>query len=130
MRSQDRFEISWPLNQLSLISQLSAISKKLVVVQMGTQVDSALLVSNPGVNSLVWAGYPGQDGGTAIFNILTGKAVPAGRLPITQYPVRVQQLVKDIMLTLRQAEYVDQVPMTNMSLRAYSSTNYDLNNPG
>jgi beta-D-xylosidase 4 len=130
MRSQDRFEISWPLNQLALISQLSAISKKFIVVQMGTQVDSALLVSNPGVNSLVWAGYPGQDGGTAIFNILTGKTVPAGRLPITQYPVRVPQLVEDIILTLGQAEYVDQVPMTNMSLQAYSSTNYNLNNPG
>lgn len=54
---------------------------------MGTQVDSSSLVSNPGVNSLVWAGYPGQDGGTAIVNILTGKTAPAGRLPVTQYPV-------------------------------------------
>jgi beta-D-xylosidase 4 len=54
---------------------------------MGTQVDSASLVSNPGVNSLVWAGYGGQDGGTAVLNILTGKTAPAGRLPVTQYPV-------------------------------------------
>lgn len=54
---------------------------------MGDQVDSAPLVSDSGVSSLLWAGYPGQDGGTAIMNILTGKTAPAGRLPVTQYPV-------------------------------------------
>ena len=54
---------------------------------MGTQVDSSSLVSNPGVNGLLWAGYPGQDGGIAIINIITGKTAPAGRLPVTQYPV-------------------------------------------
>ncbi|PMD13033.1 glycoside hydrolase family 3 protein [Hyaloscypha hepaticicola] len=112
--SMDRDNITWPSTQLSLINQLSELSKPLIVVQMGTQVDSAPLVSNEGVNSLVWAGYPGQDGGTAILNILTGKTSPAGRLPVTQYP----------------GEYVDQVPMTNMSLRPYLSTNYSLNNPG
>ena len=58
------------------------------------------------MNAIVWAGYPGQSGGTALFDILTGKAAPAGRLPITQYP----------------AAYVDQVPMTDMKLRQ-SATN-------
>jgi len=56
---------------------------------MGTMVDSAPIVSNAGVNALVWAGYPGQDGGVAIMNILTGKTAPAGRLPVTQYPVSI-----------------------------------------
>jgi beta-D-xylosidase 4 len=55
---------------------------------MGTMVDNAALVSNSDVNSLLWAGYPGQDGGVAIMNVLTGKTSPAGRLPVTQYPVR------------------------------------------
>ena len=54
----------------------------------------------------MWGGYPGQSGGTALFDILTGKAAPAGRLPITQYP----------------AVYADQVPMTDMTLRP-SATN-------
>ena len=54
---------------------------------MGTQIDSSSLVSSPGVNGLLWAGYPGQDGGTAIINIITGQTAPAGRLPVTQYPV-------------------------------------------
>src|SRR5258708_1958702 len=53
------------------------------------------------VNALLWAGYPGQSGGQAIVDIITGKRSPAGRLPITQYP----------------ASYVSQIPMTDMTLR-------------
>lgn len=53
------------------------------------------------MNALLWAGYPGESGGTAILDILTGKVAPAGRLVTTQYP----------------ADYINQVPMTNMSLR-------------
>lgn len=83
----DRNSISWPPSQLELLNQLSALTKTFVVVQMGTMVDSASLVSNSGVNALVWGGYPGQDGGVAIMNVLTGKTAPAGRLPVTQYPV-------------------------------------------
>ena len=49
----------------------------------------------------MWGGYPGQSGGSALADILSGKAAPAGRLPTTQYP----------------SEYVDQVPMTDMTLR-------------
>lgn len=71
-------------------------------------IDSSSLLTNPGVNALIWAGYPGQDGGTAILNILTGKAAPAGRLPITQYP----------------SDYVNQVAMTDMNLKPGE------NNPG
>ena len=53
------------------------------------------------VNAIVWGGYPGQSGGTALFDILTGKVAPAGRLPITQYP----------------AIYATEIPMTDMNLR-------------
>lgn len=53
------------------------------------------------VNALLWGGYPGQSGGDALFDILTGKAAPAGRLPLTQYP----------------AAYAEEVDMTDMQLR-------------
>jgi beta-D-xylosidase 4 len=49
-------------------------------------------------------------GGEALMNIITGKAAPAGRLPVTQYP----------------ASYVDQVPMTDMGLRPNATSG----NPG
>ena len=58
------------------------------------------------VNAIIWGGYPGQSGGTALFDIITGKVAPAGRLPITQYP----------------AEYATQIPMTDMQLRPHDSS--------
>ncbi|PNP38530.1 glycosyl hydrolase family 3 N terminal domain-containing protein [Trichoderma gamsii] len=83
----DRGSIAWPGNQLDLISQLANLGKPLVIVQFGGgQVDDSSLLSNPNVRSILWAGYPGQDGGNAVFDVLTGANPPAGRLPITQYP--------------------------------------------
>lgn len=83
----DRGSIVWPGNQLDLISQLANLGKPLVIVQFGGgQIDDSSLLSNPNVRSILWAGYPGQDGGNAIFDVLTGANPPAGRLPITQYP--------------------------------------------
>ncbi|KAJ7624544.1 beta-xylosidase [Roridomyces roridus] len=105
----DRTTVTWPGNQLDLITQLAGLGKPLVVLQFGGgQLDDVDLKSNPNVSAIVWSGYPGQSGGTAIFNVLTGQTAPSGRLPVTQYP----------------AAYVEQVPMTDMTLRPSAS------NPG
>ncbi|KAH2157149.1 hypothetical protein KXW33_006943 [Aspergillus fumigatus] len=107
--AMDRMNITWPGNQLQLIDQLSQLGKPLIVLQMGGgQVDSSSLKSNKNVNSLIWGGYPGQSGGQALLDIITGKRAPAGRLVVTQYP----------------AEYATQFPATDMSLRPHG------NNPG
>lgn len=83
----DRDNITWPGNQLQLIQQLSQLGKPVVVLQMGGgQVDSSVLKTNDNVNAIVWGGYPGQSGGQALFDILTGNRAPAGRLVSTQYP--------------------------------------------
>ncbi|KAI9370244.1 glycoside hydrolase superfamily [Aspergillus egyptiacus] len=100
--AMDRQSIAWPGNQLELIQQLSALKKPLVVLQMGGgQVDSSSLKTNDNVNALIWGGYPGQSGGHALFDIITGKRAPAGRLVSTQYP----------------AEYALQFPAIDMNLR-------------
>jgi beta-D-xylosidase 4 len=98
----DRSNITWPGNQLQLIKKLSELAKPLIVLQMGGgQVDSSSLKANKNVNALVWGGYPGQSGGQALLDIITGKRAPAGRLTVTQYP----------------ADYAMQFPATDMSLR-------------
>ncbi|KAH7911484.1 glycoside hydrolase family 3 protein [Hygrophoropsis aurantiaca] len=98
----DRNYITWPGNQLDLVAELQAVGKPLIVVQFGGgQVDDTTLKGNASINSLIWAGYPGQSGGQALFDIISGKVAPAGRLPVTQYP----------------ADYVYEIPMTDMNLR-------------
>ncbi|KAL1873614.1 hypothetical protein VTK73DRAFT_801 [Phialemonium thermophilum] len=99
--SGDRTSISWPAGQLALIQRLAALGKPVVVVKLGTHVDDTPLLALPNVKAILWAGYPGQDGGTAVLNIITGATAPAGRLPMTMYP----------------SAYVNQAPVTNMALR-------------
>ena len=98
----DRTSIVWPGNQLDLVAQLSNSSKALVVVQFGGgQVDDTALLSNEDVNALVWAGYPGQDGGYALLDVLTGKKPIAGRLPVTQYPANYTSVVTKYEMALQ-----------------------------
>ncbi|KAH8905815.1 glycoside hydrolase family 3 protein [Coniochaeta sp. PMI_546] len=98
---KDRVSIAWPQAQLTLITALAALGKPLVVSELGSPNDDSPLLANTNVSAILWAGFPGQSGGTAVFDVLTGKTPPAGRLPVTQYP----------------ASYVNAVPMTNMGLR-------------
>ena len=98
----DRTTLSWPGNQLDLISKLAQGSAPVVVVQFGGgQVDDSPLVQNAGVNGLIWAAYPSQNGGPALLAVMTGKQSIVGRLPITQYP----------------AEYADQVSIFEINLQ-------------
>ena len=103
----DRVSIAWTGGQLDVIDQLAGYGKPMIVFQMGGgQLDSSPIVNNPNINALLWGGYPGQDGGVALLDTVTGKNAPAGRLPTTQYP----------------ADYISQIPMTDMTLRPNSTS--------
>lgn len=81
----DRVSIAWTGAQLDVIGQLGTYGKPVVVLQMGTNgVDSTPLLNNPNISALVWGGYPGMDGGRALFDVVQGRAAPAGRLPTTR----------------------------------------------
>lgn len=108
--SKDRTLIRWSGERIDIMTQLASLGKPFILVQMGGQRDDAPFLNHPNVSAIVWGGYPGQSGGDAIMNVLTGKVAPAGRLPVTQYP----------------AHYVEDVPMTDMSLRPNATSG----NPG
>jgi beta-D-xylosidase 4 len=98
----DRTAISWPGNQLDLIAQLANVGKPLVVIQMGAgQLDDSALLSNDAVSAILWTGYPGQSGGSAIFDVVTGAQTVAGRLPVTQYPENYTSAVSLYNMNLR-----------------------------
>jgi beta-D-xylosidase 4 len=98
----DRTSLTWPQNQLDLITSLSKLSKPMIVVQFGGgQVDDSLLMKNKGIQALVWAGYPSQSGGSALLDVLLGRRSLAGRLPVTQYS----------------ASYADKVSIFDINLR-------------
>lgn len=108
--AHDRTSIALPDIQLLLLQQLETVVRSPihVVIMSGSSIDLSHIRDSPRYASLIWAGYPGQSGGSAIATTIFGQYNPGGRLPVTFYP----------------AAYVDQVPMTDMSMRPSAS------NPG
>ena len=87
---QDRASLRLPGNQERLIRELHKTGKPVVVLLVG---GSAITMNEwiDDADAIVSIWYPGEAGGSAVANLLTGKINPAGRLPIT-FPVSEAQL--------------------------------------
>ncbi|GAA4210338.1 glycoside hydrolase family 3 protein [Pedobacter jeongneungensis] len=86
----DRAMLNLPGNQEILLQELAKTGKPIVVVLTG----GSAINMQPWLNKVsavlnVW--YPGEAGGSAVADVLLGKANPSGKLPIT-YPVDESQL--------------------------------------
>lgn len=83
-RKGDRTNIEIPAVQREMVQALKATGKPVVyVVCTGSAL--ALNWEEANVNAILNAWYGGQEGGTAVADILFGDYNPAGRLPITFY---------------------------------------------
>ncbi|XP_022926343.1 probable beta-D-xylosidase 5 [Cucurbita moschata] len=106
----DRDHLLLPGSQAELVGQVAAASKGPVVLVImsagGIDISFAKNISN--IKAIVWAGYPGEEGGRAIADVIFGKYNPGGRLPVTWH----------------EADYVNQLPMTSMPLRPVTSLGY------
>jgi beta-glucosidase len=80
----DRTDIDLPAAQKKLLESLGATGKPLILVLLN---GSALAVNwaQQHAAAVLEAWYPGEEGGTAIAETLSGKNNPAGRLPVTFY---------------------------------------------
>jgi beta-glucosidase len=77
----DSADLSLPWGQDAVIDAVATANRNtIVVLQTGNPVS---MPWRDKVKAIVQAWYPGQAGGTAIAEILTGKVNPSGRLPIT-----------------------------------------------
>jgi beta-glucosidase len=79
----DRTDIALPAAQAELVHALKATGKPVILV---LQSGSAVALGDANLaNAVLEAWYPGEEGGQAIADVLTGAYNPAGRLPVTFY---------------------------------------------
>jgi beta-glucosidase len=80
----DRTSIALPKPEEELLAKLAATGKPLVIVLTNGSA-LGLEWERAHANAILDAWYPGEEGGTAVAETLSGKNNPAGRLPVTFY---------------------------------------------
>ncbi|KAF3775602.1 Beta-xylosidase/alpha-L-arabinofuranosidase 2 [Nymphaea thermarum] len=108
--TRDRINLTLPGQQQRLIVEVAKASKGpvVLVIMSGGPLDISFAKASDKISSILWVGYPGEKGGTAIADVIFGRYNPCGRLPVTWYP----------------QSFADSVPMTNMNMRPDPSTGY------
>ncbi|GAB4853431.1 hypothetical protein Ancab_017622 [Ancistrocladus abbreviatus] len=99
----DRVTLRLPQCQEKLVEEVARCAKDTVVpvIMAGGPVDVSFSRNLSNIGGIMWAGYPGQDGGNAIAQVVFGDFNPSGRSPVTWYL----------------QDYADQVPMKDMNMR-------------
>jgi beta-glucosidase len=107
----DRTSIDLPKPEQDLLEAVAKAGKPMVVVLTN---GSALAVNwaKEHANAILDAWYPGEEGGTAVAQTLSGKNNPAGRLPVTFY-TGVDQLppFEDYAMKGRTYRYFEGTPL-------------------
>ncbi|XP_078439014.1 putative beta-D-xylosidase 2 [Wolffia australiana] len=101
---KDREHLLLPGRQQELVVAIAAAASGPVVLVLmsGGPLDVSFAKNDPKIAAILWVGYPGQAGGSAIADVLFGAHNPGGKLPTTWYP----------------QEFASRVPMTDMAMRA------------
>lgn len=122
----DRTSLDLPVEEEDLLKAVKATGKPLIVVLIN---GSALAVNWAAANAdaILEAWYPGEQGGSAIGEVLAGTTNPAGRLPVTFY-TGVEQLppFDDYSMANRTYRYFRGKPLFPFGFGlSYTSFHYD-----
>ena len=80
----DRTSLDLPAEEEELLETVKSSGKPLIVVLLNGSAQ-AINWADQNANAILDASYPGELGGTAIAETLSGRNDPAGRLPVTFY---------------------------------------------
>ncbi|OEL16116.1 putative beta-D-xylosidase 2 [Dichanthelium oligosanthes] len=110
MEGNDREDLLLPRNQTEEILRAAARSPNPIVLVLlsGGGLDVSFAHNHPKIGAILWAGYPGGEGGNAIADVIFGRYNPGGRLPLTWY----------------KNKYIEQIPMTSMEFRPVAKHGY------
>ena len=114
----DRLDYNLPQNQIEYLKELRKTADKnpnnrkpiVAVITGGSPMNLSEVQELSDAVLLVW--YPGEEGGTAVANILFGKTSPSGKLPIT-FPKSLAQLppFEDYSMKGRTYKYMNVEPL-------------------
>jgi beta-glucosidase len=108
----DRLDLNLPANQLEYLRKLKAGHDHPVIVVMTGGSPITMPEVEELADAILWAWYPGQEGGNAVADLIFGNASPSGKLPIT-FPESVEQLpaFEDYSMEGRTYRYMDMKPL-------------------
>ncbi|MHA1279126.1 MAG: glycoside hydrolase family 3 C-terminal domain-containing protein [Candidatus Helarchaeota archaeon] len=107
----DKTNITLPPHQEKLIKTVHAVEKPIVLVLLsGSPIAVPWAAEN--IPAIIQLWYPGEEGGTALADILFGEYSPAGRLPITVYR-SIQDIppITDVSMKGRTYRYIEAEPL-------------------
>ena len=120
--SGDKEDLLLPLSQRKLIEAVVATGTPVVtVLACGSSIEIEA------GNAIIWAGYAGQAGGTALARLLFGEISPSGKLPITFYrDLSGFGEFTDYSMKGRTYRYIEQEPLYPFGYGlSYASFTYD-----
>ncbi|MBQ0736374.1 glycoside hydrolase family 3 C-terminal domain-containing protein [Aquimarina celericrescens] len=108
----DRIDIKLPQHQIDYLKKIKKNNNKPLVLVLTGGSPIAIPELLDLVEAVVFVWYPGEEGGTAVGEVLFGQVSPSGKLPVT-FPKSITQLppYEDYTMTGRTYRYMIKDPL-------------------